>query len=203
MRSGAIPFKFDMTDLLAKARRKVGARMGDVTLNLPFLSITVKPVDRERQIAREVVIRLRDRRVLSAWECCDSCINDALSSLQEIRRMLVDKQVELSELHDGPLYLLLEAMAAGIRQFMTFEELLRRKVDPRPHPQFGNFHRPPDMQQEYFDALEILRGHLSRCLGQIAKIGGMPPPDEGLIANYQGAWQLEAYQEPAALLVQG
>ena len=68
MRSGTIPFKFDMTDLLARVRRQVSSRLGNVTLNLPFVSIAVNPKDRERQVAREIVIRLRDRRVLSAWE---------------------------------------------------------------------------------------------------------------------------------------
>jgi hypothetical protein len=151
------------------------------------------------QRGREVVIRLRDRRVLSAGECCDDCIDKALASLREIRQTLVDKQVTLSNMQDGPLYLLLDAMAAGIRQFMTFEELLRRDKDARPHPRFGDFHRPPDTRQAYFDGLEILRGHLSRCLGQVAAIAGMPVPEEGLIANYQGPWQLEAYLEPPTM----
>jgi len=81
MRSGTIPFKFDMTGLLARARRQVSGRLGNVTLHLPFVSIAVNPKDRERQIARELVIRLMDRRVLSAWECCDDCIDRALTSL--------------------------------------------------------------------------------------------------------------------------
>lgn len=75
-------FKLDMTSLLARARR----HMGDVTINLPFISFGVSPDDQERRVAREVVIRLKDRRVLSAWECCDNCIDNALASLQEIRR---------------------------------------------------------------------------------------------------------------------
>lgn len=94
MRTGAIPFQFDLTDLLAKARRQFGGRIGDVTLNLPFVSVAVSPKDRERQIAREIVIRLRDRRVLSAWECCDDCIDNALASLREVRQTLVENQVE-------------------------------------------------------------------------------------------------------------
>lgn len=200
MRSGDIPFKFDLTDLLARARRQVSGRIGDVTLNLPFVSIAVSPKDRERQVAREIVLRLRDRRVLSAWECCDGCIDNALASLKEIRQLIVDKEVELAELQDGPLFLLLDAMATGIRQFMTFEELLRRDEDAPPHPRFGEFHRPPDIRQAYFDGLEILRGHLSRCLGQIAVIAGMPVPSDGIIANYQGPWQLEAYKEPPQLM---
>lgn len=59
MRTGAIPFQFDLRELLKKARRQMQNRVGDVTLNLPFVSVTVSPKDRERQIAREVVIRLR------------------------------------------------------------------------------------------------------------------------------------------------
>jgi hypothetical protein len=123
LESGSIPFKFDTTELLARARRQVGNRLGDITLNLPFVSIAVSPKDRERQVAREIVIRLGDRRVLSAWECYDNCIDNALASLREIRGLLVDKQVELSDTQDGPLYLIIDVMALGTRQFMTFERL--------------------------------------------------------------------------------
>src|ERR1700724_1526210 len=168
MRSGAIPFQFDIADVLSKARRFASKRVGNVTISLPFVSVAVNPKDREKQIAREIVVRLKDRRVLSAWECCDDCIARALESLQEIRGFLVDKQVELAEFHDGPLFLLVDAMAVGIRQFLTFEQRLAgatksaRKAHLKPPQRFA------DARQDYFDALEILRGHLSRCLGQIA-----------------------------------
>ena len=191
MRTGAIPFKFDISDLLKRARGQAH-RVGDVTINLPFVSFSVSPRDREEQIAREIVIRLRDRRVLSAWECCDGCIDNALASLREIRQILLDKQVELSDAQDGPLYLLLDAMLVGIRQFMTFEELLRRSPDAPPHPRFAKYCLP-EHRQGYFDGLELLRGHLSRCLGQVAAIAGMDAPSEGLIANYQGPWDERAY----------
>ena len=95
MKSGTTPFKFDIGDLLSRARRQLNNRLGNVTLSLPFLSIAVNPNNREQQIAREIVIRLKDRRVLSARECCDNCIDRALTSLQEIRQTLVNKQVEL------------------------------------------------------------------------------------------------------------
>lgn len=128
----------------------------------------------------------RDRRVLSAWECCDNCINDALASLHEICKFLVDKQVELSDLSEEPLFQLINAMRLGISQFLTFEQRLKSEDATR-------YLRPPDVRQTYFDALEELRGHLSRCLGQIAVLAGMEVPSEGLVANYQGPWQLEAY----------
>lgn len=196
MRSGAIPFQFDMSEVVTRLKRLAASRVGNITLNLPFVSVCISPKDRERQIAREIVIRLKDRRVLSAWECCDNCIDQALASLQEIRRTLVDKQVELGDLQDGVLYLLVDAMALGIRQFLTYEQLLKNADEPRQDRGMSDFRRPPDVRQTYFDALEVLRGHLSRCLGQVAAIAGLEAPANGIIANYQGPWQIEAYQRP-------
>ena len=88
MRSGSIPFRFDLTELLSRARRQFNKRVGNVTLSLPFISMAVSLKDRERQVAREILIRLKDRRVLSARECCDNCVERALASLQEIRKVL-------------------------------------------------------------------------------------------------------------------
>lgn len=194
MRTATPPFQFDLRDVLGRARRLATASLGDIILNLPFVSVAVNPKDKEKQIARELVIRLKDRRVLTAWECCDGCIDQALTSLQEIRRLLVDKQVELANMQDGPLYVLVDAMAVGIRQFLTFEQRLRAAGAIPDAPL--DFRRPQDTRQAYFDGLEILRGHLSRCLGQIAKLAGIEAPNEGIIVHYQGAWQLEAYQAP-------
>lgn len=194
MRSGAIPFQFDLRDVLTRVRREIGSRVGDVTLNLPFVSVSVSPKDRERHVARELVIRLKDRRVLTAWECCDNCIDQALESLQEIRRTLVDKQVELSDLRDGSLYLLVDVMVEGIRQFLTYEQRLSHPDDVPPRGGSNDLRHGPEVRQVYFDALEILRGHLSRCLGQVAAIAGMDAPSDGIMAEYQGPWQIDAYQ---------
>jgi hypothetical protein len=193
MKIGKMPFQFDVSDLLAKARRTVVNQIGDVTLNLPFISFSVNPVDREKKIARELVIRLQDRRVLSSTECCDGCIDKSLKSLQEIRAILIDKQVELANAQDGPLYLLVEMMALGIRQFVTFEELLTRGDL---HSGDGDFYRRGDERQSYFDGLEILRGHLHHCLTQVATMAGTSVARDGIIKNYDGPWQLEAYKRP-------
>ena len=192
MKTGNIPFQFDLKEVIQRGQRVWRSKIGDVTLSLPFISVQVKLKDQEREVAREIVIRLKDRRVLNAFECCDNCIDNALKSLQEIRQVLVDKQVELAEQQDGVLYLMLEAMALGIRQFLTHEQRLRQVEEIADAP--PDFRREPEVRQEYFDALEVLRGHLSRCLGQIANIAGMEPISEGLIANYNGPWQIEAYK---------
>lgn len=68
MITGNIPFQFDMSELIQRGGTFLNNRVGDVTVSLPFVSFGVSPKDKERQIARELVIRLRDRRVLSAWD---------------------------------------------------------------------------------------------------------------------------------------
>jgi hypothetical protein len=196
MKTVTPPFKFDLQDVLGRARRLAGGSVGEITLNLPFVSVAVHPKDKEKQVARELVIRLKDRRVLTAWECCDGCIDQALASLQEIRRLLVDKQVELADMQDGPLHLLIDAMALGIRQFLTFEQRLTHPGDRSDTRLASELQRPEDMRRAYFDGLEILRGHLSRCLSQVATLAGMEVPNEGIIVHYQGAWQLDAYKAP-------
>lgn len=196
------PFRFDLTRFVQRARQEFARRTDgvSVTLNLPFLSFTATPADIERRVAREVVVRMSDRRVLNARECCDTCIDQALASLQSIRSVLVDKQVELAHVTDGALYVLLEAMLEGVRQFLTFEQRLSSQGRDLDYGGHRDFHRPHDQREAYFAALEALRGHLSRCLGQVAVIADVELPSVGMIATYQDAWPLEAYTEPQTKL---
>jgi hypothetical protein len=187
------PFQFDLSALLQKARRTFQKRVEGVSISLPFVSFSVRPEDRERRVAREIVIRLADRRVLNAFECCDGCIDQALASLQEIRALLVDHQVELADLTDGPLYLLLDMMREGIRQFLTFEQQLgSRDRSSRP----SEPHRGRDVQALYFAGLEALRAHLHRCLIQLAAIADIEIPGIAAHMRYDPAWTLGAYTPP-------
>lgn len=96
------PFKFNIGDIVGRLR-KLPLSVDGITITLPFVEVSVKPDKIEQRVAREVVIRLADRRVLNAFECCDACIDQALASLQEIRQITIDKQVELSSQPDGTL----------------------------------------------------------------------------------------------------
>ncbi|WP_419657659.1 hypothetical protein Dvar_68090 [Desulfosarcina variabilis str. Montpellier] len=198
MRESKPPFKFDLKTQLKDARRKLNTRIGSVSINLPFFSFSVNPEDLERRVAREIVIRLADRRVLNAFECCDNCINHALSSLQEIRRILVDKQVELSVIPDSPLYLLIELQVEAIRQFMTFEQRLNQSatLNSTPIDLPRDFRRPPLIREQYFAALEMLRAHLHRCLVQVSKIADTVIPKISDQMRYDDKWQIEAYEKP-------
>jgi hypothetical protein len=194
MRDLPPPFKFDMSDLVRKARRHTKKRVDGVTINLPFVSFSVRPDDIEQKAAREIVIRLANKRVLNAFECCDSCVEKALASLQEIRSLLVDKQVELSGQTDGAVYLIVELMLESIRQFFTFEEGLRTANPNFPGELHSRMHRA-DLEP-YFAALEMLRGHLFRCLSQVAIVADTTIPKIADHMRYENAWQLDAYLKP-------
>jgi hypothetical protein len=187
------PFQFDLSALIQKARRTFSKRVEGVSVSLPFVSFSVRPDDREKRIAREIVIRLADRRVLNAFECCDGCIDQALASLQEIRALLVDKQVELADLTDGALYLLVDFMREGIRQFLSFEQRLGGREPSRPRER----HREHEAQQLYCAGLEALRAHLHRCLIQVAGIADVEIPGIAEPMRYGPHWSLDAYTRPA------
>ncbi|MBX5462879.1 MAG: hypothetical protein IRZ28_17550 [Steroidobacteraceae bacterium] len=190
------PFRFDLRVLLKNSKRKLTTRIDGVSINLPFISFRVKPDDLERRVAREIVIRMADRRVLDSRECCDDCIDEALASLAEIRAMLVNKQVELSQVTDGALYLLIEVQLEAIRQFLTFEQRLKRQPASRMVvASRGDFWRAPDARNQYFAALEMLRAHLHRCLVQIARIADMPIPKIRDHMRYDEIWQIDAYEK--------
>jgi hypothetical protein len=176
------PFRFDIGTIVNRLR-KLPVSVDGVTITLPFVEVSVKADDTERKVAREVVIRLADRRVLNAFECCDNCIDNALRSLQEIRQIIVDKQVELSGETDGVLYLLLDSIRDAIRQFLTFEQRLSRRKGER--------------HELYFAGLEMLRAHIHRALLQVSKIAKMEIPGIANHMRYDGNWQLEAYEKPS------
>lgn len=188
------PFQLDVSEIVGKARRHLKKRVDGVTISLPFVSFSIQPDDVEKKVAREIVVRLADKRVLNAFECCDSCVEKALASLQDIRTLLVDKQVELSTQADGGLYLVIELMLDGIRQFFTFEEKLHT-VNPKfpgeLHTRLARHELRP-----YFGALETLRGHLYRCLAQVATVADIRIPKISDHMRYKDAWQLDVYKDP-------
>lgn len=188
--------KFNLSDIIGKARYLSKRRVDGVSISLPFISFKIKPDDTECRVANEVVIRLSDRRVLNASECCDNCIDDALESLQGIREIIVDKQVELYDDKNGALYLLLDMMVEGLRQFLTFEQRLGELHREPVLSELPDFRRNPEARENYFGALETLRGHLRRCLLEIAKIGDVTLPKIGMAANYQLPWPIDDYVEP-------
>lgn len=128
MRTGDIPFQFNISLVLKALVRRPDALPSAIRLDLPFLSVLVSPSSIDVSLARDLLVRMRDRRVLDAQECCDGCIADALTSLQQIRGILLDLQIQLRDADESALSPLVELMAVGIRQFLTFEQSLRRQA---------------------------------------------------------------------------
>ena len=62
MRDLKPPFRFDLRELVSRARRRINDRVSGVSINLPFVSFSVTPEATEKKVAKEIVIRLADRR---------------------------------------------------------------------------------------------------------------------------------------------
>jgi len=193
-------FKFNFDKLFGKAVEKAKKHIEGVEINLPFVTFAIKPTDIEKKVARELLIRLPDKRVLNSKECCDNCIDHSLASLQEIRKTLVDAQVNLADFHDGGLYLLIELMAEGVRQFVTFEEKLRIDSSLKESAQFKDMYRPLNIREQYFEVLEQLRFHIHSCLTQVATIADMETPKIESYLKSDEKWLLSLYHEPKQLV---
>lgn len=173
--------KFDVSAIIEKAKKLPKPKVKSVSINLPFISVNVEASDTEKKIAREVLIRLRDKRVLVAGECCPDCTARSLISIQEIRKLLVDKQVELPN-DDSALFIVFDLMLIGIRQFLTYTEYVEIE-----RPSF--FINRDDL----FGALEDLRGHLLRCVEQIALLADTSSNLNGRMP-FNSLWEETKYQ---------
>ncbi len=176
-----MPFVIDLNAKLRRWRALLNDKATGVKISLPGISFTFKTAETERVVAREVLIRLGDKRVLNSRECCSDCIEHAFASLEKIRSLLVDKQVELAELREGPLFMLLEMMLEGIRQFFTYwDRSGLSRVSER------------ELLGMYPEGLDILRGHLHNCLTQISLIAEMEfRPERPEFRHEQ--WHLKHY----------
>ena len=169
-------FMIDIRDLVQKGRRNLNKRVGSVTISTPSgISFNIEPHDPEVTCAREVIIFMRDRRVLNSKECCDGCIDRSLESLNKIREYLVGCQQKLANLSDGGLFLMIEFILDAIRQFMTYSERIEtsyKSIDTG----ISDLRRDPVAREKYFTALNRLRNHCWQTLRQISHIANIDLP---------------------------
>lgn len=91
-------------------------------------------------------------------------------------------------------------MLEAIRQFLTFEQSLEAQAKPQlREPVRSDFRRPGGERGKYFAALEMLRGHLYRCLVQLSAIAEIRIPKIAEGMRYDASWQTKAYKPPLAL----
>ncbi len=152
-----------------------------VSLSFPFgVSLNYKPKTSDIEIARDIVIKLIDRRVLNSKECCGNCINDSINSIKEIKSDLIGIKSKLLNNLDEPLYYLIDYIIAGINVFFDFMERYSNDIEAN--------------KEIYFSALETIRNHTTDCLHEISKIGNIKI-DKKLYAyrTNRNEWDLKYY----------
>lgn len=187
-------FQIDIRDLIKKGCRNLNKRVGSVTISTPAgVSFQVEPHDPEVTLAREVLIYMRDRRVLNSKECCDDCIDRSLSSLQKIRAYLVECEQKLANLTDGSLFLMIEFTLDALRQFVTYSEQIEQEFAER-DTTIRDLRREPEARERYFSALNRLRNHCWQTLQQISHIAKVDLPS---VPEYlrMTDWESNAYVE--------
>lgn len=168
---------FNVNYFFSKAKAlKSNISVDGVTITLPFISFNISSKDTEKKIAKELVIRLRDKRVLNSKECCKNCIDYSLKSLIEIRNLLVNKQVDIKKI-DSPLFLLCDFALYGIKEFLSYIE---------------NYNLT-EHREQYFEALHIIRGHLIRTFDQICIIAEVPS-NFGFRSDFDPEWNEDLYK---------
>lgn len=168
--------KFNVTEYYRKAKKLVNkADIKGITIKFPGISINLAPTDSDKKISKEIILKLRHKRVISQSECCDNCIKNSLTSLFEIKDYLIDKQVEMSDV-ESPLFILTDMALLGINRFLTFTE------------GFDDFKD----KEKYFEALNLLRGHLIKTFDEVAKIASLPN-DFGFRLKMIEGWDEETY----------
>jgi hypothetical protein len=135
----------------------------------PIFGVSWEPSDSEREIARRVIAKLEDRRVLynpTEMEVPHHCV----MSVVEIRHILSDELGNLSE--ESNLARSLRAMRAACRKFLnTVQADEKRIID------FGNY--PGHFASwEFNGAVGELRGVFGIHLAQIAAQYGLDIEDE-------------------------
>jgi hypothetical protein len=169
--------KIEALDLLDKSKKlKDRVEVGEITINFPGFSVPISINNKQKNIAREIIIFVRDKRVLSSTECCTNCINYSLISLMNIRTFLVEKQMNIKNV-DTALFLLIDFALSGIRGFMTYTEGIEN-IDQN--------------RETYFYALNIIRGHLLRVFDEIIKIAEIPDKF-GCRLDFVATWQKDLY----------
>jgi hypothetical protein len=88
--------KFDVSSYYKKAKAyKNSMKIEGVSINLPFITINVASDQNDKKIAREIIIRIRDKRVLNSKECCEGCIENSLNQFSKSDSSLLTNKLKL------------------------------------------------------------------------------------------------------------
>lgn len=174
--AGVDPFGVNVGSLTQRARQWIGRRIAGATVSATGVSFQIRATDPERDAARKLFIRLRDRRVFNAFDCCDNCVRNTLASLQEVRKILVESQVEVANFHDGDLFWIADYLRLIIREFLSWEERLRAALGPAQASK-EELYIDPVYRAAYIKSLDTVRAHARAALEALADVSQMKLPD--------------------------
>lgn len=98
-------------------------KIESLSMGMPFLKVNFKiGSDIEKEIASEILIRSEDKRFLTSWQCCSSCTKNAIESVLEYRKFLVDQKVKLSKIKKAQLIKIVDYLLEEIKKFLSISE---------------------------------------------------------------------------------
>lgn len=137
-----------------------------VSINLPFISFTVRVDETERDVARELLICLDDRRLLKRSHSCEKPTPLAIESVGKIRDLVVQMKAKLRNHTSGALYQMLEMMHLATVEFVNFIEKNELESVPASPKTVSDFRKV----SAWGRARESYINHMVSLVRQVAQI---------------------------------
>lgn len=99
-------------------------KIESLSIGIPsFLNLNFKINDeQEKEIVSETLIRSEDKRFLTSWQCCSSCTKNAIESVLEYRKFLVDQKVKLSKIKNSQFIEIINYLLDEVKKFLSISE---------------------------------------------------------------------------------
>jgi len=124
-------------------------KLESLSINIPFVNINFKiDNNQEKEVINEILMRSDDKRFLTSWQCCTSCTKNAIESVLEYRKFLVDQKVILSKIKNSQFMAVIDYLLEELKKFLSISE----KYDIQKHQKFLS------------EQLEILRNNILNAL---------------------------------------
>lgn len=188
------PMEFDFSQFFTPLNNLISRNLKGVSINILGITFSFDYSKDDEKIAKEILVFLADKRVLNSKECCDNCIKDSIESILDIRKFLVQKQIELIGYETQPLFLIVEFLLETVRQFLTHSEKIKKSYAAA-HSQKSDLIMHYGEKEAFFSALEIFRTHIHSCFVQIAKIAKINTPKIQFRLEAQNEWHTPIYKK--------
>ena len=124
-------------------------KLESLSIGMPFLNINFKiDNDQEKEVINEILIRSEDKRFLTSWQCCASCTKNAIESVLEYRKFILDQKVKLSKINNSQFITVVDYILDEVKKFISISE----KHHIQKHQRFLS------------EQLEILRNNILKAL---------------------------------------